>query len=37
MATESNKKGAITLSRTNFSGYVGHVLNALQCLLLNAV
>jgi len=25
MTTESNKNGAMTLSRMNFSGYVGHV------------
>jgi len=25
MTTETNKNGAMTLSRMNFSGYVGHV------------
>ena len=39
MKTECNEKtGAITLSRMNFSGYVGHVtIYLVECLLLHAV
>ena len=36
MTTESSKNGAITLTRTNFSGYVRHM-GVVECFLLHAV
>ena len=37
MTTKVGKSGATTLSRMNFSGFIGHVTILLECSLMHAI